>query len=312
MRFRIGERHDGGIVHEQTRTHVGRVDRNTVQGEVVYVFEDDDDTVVVTTKSILDGFAAFAAHEALRPRQWEKASASEYQKETRHYDTLSVRQTKHGKWVILRNDCELVDRNGRIVVDTREQAQQLADLHIADNRDGDGLSWLEQNVPECQSPAYNYAEPDLDPLLVERWLGELMADTALAMVRAAAEQNMRGGNLRPETNQRVVDLIARLHSAWAFSLHGSYDSERHRRQPYFAAEDGRRLIFGEAARHYGMIALRKRLPNASEARLREVLSWPLELLASTLHAIRRDDGDPPYAQATDAEMQELEAILTAA
>ena len=58
------------------------------------------------------------------------------------------------------------------------------------------------------------------------------------------------------------------------------------------------------------IALRKRLPDASDAKLHEVLSWPLELLASTLHAIRREDGDPSYAQATDAEMQELEAILT--
>jgi hypothetical protein len=52
--------------------------------------------------------------------------------------------------------------------------------------------------------------------------------------------------------------------------------------------------------HYGDIALRK------------VLSWPLELLGSMLDVTRSEDGDPSYAQATDAETQELEAILTAA
>ena len=65
-------------------------------------------------------------------------------------------------------------------------------------------------------------------------------------------------------------------------------------------------------RHYGEIALRKRLPEANVAKLREVLSWPLECLCSLQDAIRREDGDPAYTQATDAEMQELEAILTAA
>ena len=66
------------------------------------------------------------------------------------------------------------------------------------------------------------------------------------------------------------------------------------------------------ARHYAKIALRKRLPEANVAKLREILWWPLELLGGALDAIRREDGEPSYAQATDAEMQELEAILTGA
>src|SRR5947209_1031266 len=109
MRYRIVEWHDGGIVHEETQTLVGRIDRKPMQGKVHYVFKDDDGEVVAISNSLADAFATFAAHEASRPRQWEKVSATEYAKVTRHYDVLSVQQVEDGKWLVFKNDHELVD-----------------------------------------------------------------------------------------------------------------------------------------------------------------------------------------------------------
>jgi hypothetical protein len=98
---------------------------------------------------------------------------------------------------------------------------------------------------------------------------------------------MRGSKPRPESKQNVGDLIMRLFGTCSISRHGSYDSEGRCFVPYFLAEDGSRHIFGAAARHYGEIALRKRLPEANVAKLREVLSWPLECLRGRQDAAKR-------------------------
>jgi hypothetical protein len=48
---------------------------------------------------------------------------------------------------------------------------------------------------------------------------------------------------------------------------------------------GPRMSFAEAAQFYGMKELRRRHPDASNATLREVLAWPLEVLTDLLERL---------------------------
>ena len=59
-------------------------------------------------------------------------------------------------------------------------------------------------------------------------------------------------------------------------------AERGVTEPYFAR--GARMTFAEAAQDFGMYKLRERFPDESEAKLKEVLSWPLEVLT---HLVNR-------------------------
>ena len=52
-----------------------------------------------------------------------------------------------------------------------------------------------------------------------------------------------------------------------------------------------RISFAEAARQYGMHELRMRFPEESDETLKEVLSWPLDLLRDTLNRLSRYETD---------------------
>ena len=317
MRFRMTEWHDGGVVHEETGLLVGRVDRETIGGKPGFVFKNDEGHVVARTNSLTGGFRDFAVHEAVRPRHWERANPIEYQKLTHHYDVLSVRQAQDSKWLVFRDGGALVDEDGRpLRLATREQAQHIADRHMGDNREGDGLSWLESAVvpddgvaPEGQSFAQrDPIDCDDDLFLVEGRLGYLIALAALIFLRAQIEQKQTG-KIQPDSTDILSEVIVRLYGTWWHSRGGSYDSKRDCCEPYFAREDGTRMIFGEAARHYGQIVLRKHMPEMTDARIQELLSLSLEYFNEVLNGMRGEP-DPWTELALHMAARELHHVLT--
>ena len=125
------------------------------------------------------------------------------------------------------------------------------------------------------------AEGRPDTHRVECLLGKVLADAVSVIARASIEY--RNGGLKDETKSKYADLIVRLHDIWYASRFGSFDGERHIDEPYFAnTEDLPRISFAEAARQYGMHELRMRFPEESDETLKEMLSWPLDLLRDTL------------------------------
>src|ERR1017187_5666371 len=100
---------------------------------------------------------------------------------------------------------------------------------------------------------------------------------------ALAVMEYQSGGLKAETKSKYADVITKLHAIWYASRFGSFDAERRVIDPYFANfGDDPRMSFADAAQHYGMFELRMRFPDESDTTLKEVLSWPLELLSDTL------------------------------
>jgi hypothetical protein len=121
-----------------------------------------------------------------------------------------------------------------------------------------------------------------DPRRIEWLLGTLLVDTASIIARAGIEY--RNGGFKAETKSKCADLIAQLYRIWYASRFGSFDGERRVMDPYFANfGGGPRMSFAAAAQHYGMFKLRRRFPDVRETTLKEVLSWPLDLLGDTLN-----------------------------
>ena len=168
------------------------------------------------------------------------------------------------------------------------------------NKDGDDIATIPTTVPRPLEKAaaaiatyeahYGYpgfrggAEGCPDTYRVEFLLGRVLADAASVFARACIEH--RNGGVKAETKSEYADLIARLHDIWYASRFGSFDGERRVDEPYFAnTEDLPRISFAEAARQYGMHELRMRFPEESDDTLKEVLSWPLDLLRDTLNRL---------------------------
>ena len=133
-------------------------------------------------------------------------------------------------------------------------------------------------------PGLKKAAKGCNPHRVEWLLARTLADAVSVIAHACIE--CRNGGLKDETKSEYADLIARLHDIWYASRFGSFDGERRIDEPYFAnTEDLPRISFAEAARQYGMHELRMRFPEESDETLKEVLSWPLDLLRDTLNRL---------------------------
>jgi hypothetical protein len=129
------------------------------------------------------------------------------------------------------------------------------------------------------------------PRRIEYLLGTLLADTASTAAQGLIEY--LSGGLTVETRDKCADLIVRLYAIWYASRFRSFDAERWDHEPYFAntPPSKPRMSFPAAAQHYGMMELRSRFPDQSEALLKEALSWPLEMLRCTLDGLIPADTD---------------------
>jgi hypothetical protein len=116
---------------------------------------------------------------------------------------------------------------------------------------------------------------------VERRLGNLIADTALAFARALCEAAGRG--LTPETRDRFAASLAELASLCRISRAGCYHATARTTEPYFASllPTGR-LDFFDAAEWYGWRELQARHPGLSHAELQRWLGWVLRWVADGL------------------------------
>ena len=141
-------------------------------------------------------------------------------------------------------------------------------------------------------PGLKKAAKGCNPHRVEWLLARTLADAVSVVAHACIE--WRNGGLKSETKTKYADLIDRLHDIWYASRFGSFDGERRVDEPYFANTDpdgDPRISFAEAARQYGMHELRMRFPEESDETLKEVLSWPLELLRDLLDRLSRYETD---------------------
>ena len=124
-----------------------------------------------------------------------------------------------------------------------------------------------------------------DPQRIEFKLGELMADTAAAIARAYIEHG--DGGIKVETKEKCAALLAQLFQIYWASSFKSYNAERRVWEPYFsnAPTDAPRMIFPDAARHYGMYYMEQRFPHIDEAALKLVLSQVLEILDDLIESL---------------------------
>jgi hypothetical protein len=124
------------------------------------------------------------------------------------------------------------------------------------------------------------AEGRPDTHRVEFLLGKVLADAVSVIACALIEYH--SGGFKNETKSKYADLNVQLYNIWYASRFGSFDGERRIDEPYFANTEGLpRISFAEAARQFGMHELRMRFPEESDETLKEVLSWPLDLLGDT-------------------------------
>lgn len=173
--------------------------------------------------------------------------------------------------------CFVVNHEGEDVATLRANRVrnpiQTAMFVIANDDAGSGYAGLK------------YAKKNPDPFRVEFMLGSVLADIVTEYIRAWVEWS--NGSLKAETKRKIGKLIAELHDIWWASRFGSYDAERNRDDPYFSntPPSKPRMNFAAAAQHYGLFELQMRFPQVSEATLKEMLTWPLDLLDEALKRI---------------------------
>jgi hypothetical protein len=117
---------------------------------------------------------------------------------------------------------------------------------------------------------------------VERRLGSLIADTALAFARGFCEAV--GPGLTPTTRDQFAGSLAELAALWRVSCVGCFNATTNREEPYFANPEpsGPRLNFPSAAQVYGMPELRARHPDLTDAERQKALNWVLQWLRDAL------------------------------
>jgi hypothetical protein len=116
---------------------------------------------------------------------------------------------------------------------------------------------------------------------VERRLGKLIADTALAFARGFCEAVGRG--LTAETRDQFAASLAELCSLCRISRAGCYNAAARTHEPYFANPlPGVRLNFSDAAEWYGMCELRARRPDLTWAEQEKLVGWVLQWVSDAL------------------------------
>jgi hypothetical protein len=212
-----------------------------------------------------------------------------YRLELDQDDELIVRNVetdiKHGSvkrfWGVDPNDpsrrvscCTIINREGEAVATLNCSKDRLAPgkatISAASREEDSGYASIK--CGECRH----------EPRRIEFQLGRLLADAASEIARGVIEHG--NGGLKPETKNKVGDLIAEICAILYASQFGSLNAERRTMEPYFAdiVRSAPRLSFGEAAQVWGMFELRTRFPEESEAALKLALSWPLEVFEDTL------------------------------
>jgi hypothetical protein len=125
---------------------------------------------------------------------------------------------------------------------------------------------------------------------IERRLGSLIADTALAFARAFCEASAQG--LTAVTRDEFAGSLTELASIWWVSRFGAFDliGRMGTEEPYFTnpLPSGPRLTFAGAAQTYGMRELRSRYPDFSDAERQRLLDWVLQWLSDVLSTEREE------------------------
>jgi len=143
-------------------------------------------------------------------------------------------------------------------------------------------------------PSFKAIAKPPDPFRLEHKLGTLIADTASEICRAYIEHG--SGGVKAETKQKYGELMAQLFDIYWASSFQSFNAERRDWEPYFsnAPPSDPRMIFPEAALHYGMFYMERRFPHIDEAALKEVLSWVLEFLDKLINCLFQPNRHLPH------------------
>lgn len=123
---------------------------------------------------------------------------------------------------------------------------------------------------------------------VERRLGKLIADTALAFARGFCEA--AGQGLTAETRDQFAASLAELASLCRISRAGCYNATARTIEPYFAnpAPSGPWLAFPDAAQVYGMRELQARHPDLSDAEVQKLLGWVLRWMSDAQSGVEQE------------------------
>jgi hypothetical protein len=172
---------------------------------------------------------------------------------------------------------------------------RVVDVCNTFNHAGELVAFTSSDFHNCplqtaaQALAYHTDHPDLKSAewnaqtdRVERRLGKLIADTALAFARGFCEAV--GSGLTAGTRDQFAASLAELASLCRTSRAGCYDATARMIEPYFgnSAPSGPRLAFPDAAQVYGMRELRARHPDLNDAERKKLLGWVLRWLADAL------------------------------
>ena len=140
------------------------------------------------------------------------------------------------------------------------------------------IAWYEKHngFPDLKDADWN-AQSDR----VERRLGKLIADTALASARGSCEAD--GPGLTAETRDQLAASLDELASLRWISRAGCFNATTRTIEPYFASLlPSGRLDFSVAAEWYGMRELQARHPDLSDAERQKLLGWVLRWLPDAL------------------------------
>ncbi len=177
--------------------------------------------------------------------------------------------------------CRVVNRFGGVIAELlneNHRREGLSALHYA-------AAAVASHEEDNGYPGFKAIAERPDPLRIEFKLGELMADAASAIAHAYIERG--DGGIKAETKEKCCTLLAQLFQIYWASSFKSYNAERGVWEPYFsnAPTSEPRMIFPDAAKHYGMFYMERRFPHIDEAALKVVLSQVLEILVDVIQRL---------------------------
>ena len=134
MRYILEDRGDYfGILNEASDTYVAYVHPHMTSLHATrYRIVNREGNEIAVVGSLEEALAGFIAQISAHPPQWERRSATEYEKNTYYGDTLRVLQRRTGGWSAYRDDRELGDSTGPMSFQDAREAQRRADLHMSD------------------------------------------------------------------------------------------------------------------------------------------------------------------------------------
>lgn len=177
--------------------------------------------------------------------------------------------------------CRVIGSDGceiAVLLNEKFSGSNLSPLHRA----ADSVATYEEGRGY---PGFKAIAGPPDPLRIEFKLGELMADAASAIARAYIERG--DGGIKAETKEKCAALFAQLFEIYWASSFKSFNAERGVWEPYFsnAPTSEPRMIFPDAAKHYGMFYMERQFPQIDEAALKEVLSQVLKILVDVIERL---------------------------